>query len=57
MQENIKIYEQMLMMKKYHNKYVSRFGPFGEHRIINKPGKITDHNHEHEWNDDYSETI
>ncbi|MDD3013261.1 MAG: hypothetical protein PHC34_06110 [Candidatus Gastranaerophilales bacterium] len=58
MQENIKIYQQILKMKIYHNKFIARYGPLGEQRISRYQNNQDALLEEHEFHeDDYKETI
>jgi len=56
--ENIKIYEQILKMKKQHNKFISSYGPFGERRNINRSTEQDEYSLEYEFDKiDHTETI
>lgn len=58
MQEDIKIYEQMVKMRKFHSKFVSNFGPFGEQRISTATYEQDDYYRENGFpEDDYNERI
>lgn len=55
MQENLEVYEYILLMKKLQSRYKSSFGPFGEQRISTKYNEYDDHYIEDDFHDDYKE--